>query len=445
MSETRKIKLAMTVDSEPCDVETTVTDTAVTTALGFTPMDSASRGATNGVASLTSGKVPSSELPSYVDDVVEGYYYNGAFYQEAAHTTLITPETGKIYVDITANESYRYTGSVYVQISQSITVDDTLSDSSTNPLQNKVVKQELDKKVNAVSGKGLSSNDFNDDYKAGLDSGVTNSNFITKMNSQISILENILIGIGGKPKSWAKIQELVRAGSVSNYFSIGDEISVNYNGIPQTWVVAAFDKATPADITKTHSMTLIPQNCIEKIMFDNKEPDNPDSNRTKYGNNRYAHSAIRQWLNSSADAGSWWVSQHEYDAAPDYATTKDGFMKGFDSDFLAVLGKTSIIVAKNTITDGGGSETLSDEYFYLMSKQEVGLGAENSIAEGQQFPIFTDANSRKRTYNGSSTYWWLRSPYSSNSCNARCVNADGSENNSYAYSAYGILPACNII
>lgn len=72
-------------------------------------------GAANGIASLNgSGKVPESQLPSYVDDVIEGYYYNGAFYSDSAHTTEITPETGKIYVDLTDNKTYRWSGSVYV-------------------------------------------------------------------------------------------------------------------------------------------------------------------------------------------------------------------------------------------------------------------------------------------------------------------------------------------
>ena len=68
-------------------------------------------------ANLVGGKVPASELPSYVDDVIEGYYYNGAFYEEAAHTTQITPETGKIYIDLSSENCYRWSGSVYVQIS----------------------------------------------------------------------------------------------------------------------------------------------------------------------------------------------------------------------------------------------------------------------------------------------------------------------------------------
>lgn len=75
------------------------------------------RGAANGVAALgADGKVPASQLPSYVDDVVEGYYHTGKFYTTAAHTTEIAGETGKIYVDRATNVSYRYGGSAYVAI-----------------------------------------------------------------------------------------------------------------------------------------------------------------------------------------------------------------------------------------------------------------------------------------------------------------------------------------
>jgi hypothetical protein len=63
------------------------------------------------------GKIKSILLPSYVDDVVEGYYHNGKFYKEAAHTTEITAEAGKIYVDIPTSHSYRWSGTAYVDIS----------------------------------------------------------------------------------------------------------------------------------------------------------------------------------------------------------------------------------------------------------------------------------------------------------------------------------------
>lgn len=77
-------------------------------------------GAANGIAQLdANGLVPSTQLPSYVDDVIEGYYYNTKFYEDSAHTTEITPATGKIYVDLSTDKTYRWGGSAYVEISQS--------------------------------------------------------------------------------------------------------------------------------------------------------------------------------------------------------------------------------------------------------------------------------------------------------------------------------------
>jgi len=69
-------------------------------------------------ADIIDGKVPASQLPSYVDDTVEGYYYDGAFYEDSSHTTAITGESGKIYIDLTANKSYRWAGTVYVRIDE---------------------------------------------------------------------------------------------------------------------------------------------------------------------------------------------------------------------------------------------------------------------------------------------------------------------------------------
>lgn len=86
------------------------------------------KGAANGLAELDSaGKVPAAQLPSFVDDVLEGYYYNSKFYKEAAHTTEITGETGKIYVDLPTNKTYRWSGTAYVVISDTIALGETAS------------------------------------------------------------------------------------------------------------------------------------------------------------------------------------------------------------------------------------------------------------------------------------------------------------------------------
>lgn len=77
------------------------------------------KGVNNGVAELdTNGKVPSSQLPSYVDDVVE----------VADYASLpSTGETGKIYVTLDDNKTYRWSGTAYVEISPSLALGETSS------------------------------------------------------------------------------------------------------------------------------------------------------------------------------------------------------------------------------------------------------------------------------------------------------------------------------
>lgn len=80
------------------------------------------KGSASGVASLDeNGKVPAAQLPSYVDDALEGYLHtDGKFYEEDDHTTEITAESGKIYVDLATNKTYRWSGTTYVEISASL-------------------------------------------------------------------------------------------------------------------------------------------------------------------------------------------------------------------------------------------------------------------------------------------------------------------------------------
>lgn len=95
-------------------------------------------------ADLVAGKVPTSQLPSYVDDVIDGYYSTGVFYSDAGLTTPITGETGKIYVDLLQNRSYRWSGSVYIQISNPISSIDELTDVTiASPLNGQLLQYNL--------------------------------------------------------------------------------------------------------------------------------------------------------------------------------------------------------------------------------------------------------------------------------------------------------------
>ena len=64
-----------------------------------------------------SGKVPSSQLPSYVDDIIEGYYNetDGKFYEDDQYTTEIEGEHGKIYISLDTNKQYRWS-TVFIEI-----------------------------------------------------------------------------------------------------------------------------------------------------------------------------------------------------------------------------------------------------------------------------------------------------------------------------------------
>ena len=90
-------------------------------------------GEPSGIAQLdSSGLVPASQLPSYVDDVKNGYYansqfypessptypgyfYNNEFYKDIDHTIVITPVTDSYYYDISGDTYYTYDGSAYAE------------------------------------------------------------------------------------------------------------------------------------------------------------------------------------------------------------------------------------------------------------------------------------------------------------------------------------------
>ncbi len=85
--------------------------------LGYTPENANNKGAASGYCPLgADAKVPSINLPSYVDDVLEANSF-------AALPG--TGESGKIYVTTDTNKQYRWSGSGYVEISASLALGET--------------------------------------------------------------------------------------------------------------------------------------------------------------------------------------------------------------------------------------------------------------------------------------------------------------------------------
>lgn len=176
--------------------------------------------------------------------------------------------------------------------------------------------------------------------------------------------------------------------------------------------------------------------------------------RMRYGSNNWAQSGIRQWLNSDGSANTWWTPQTVFDRPTNAGS--DGFLKGIDPEFLAVIGE----VRKDTqrsISDDYGMENKKEKIF-LLSRPEMYMGVERSQdgSEGEVYSFYKDysdlsapgtgADTNRIKYrNGAATYWWTRTPTSSTGYSVRRVTPDGSVVSYYAFNSYGVAPACCII
>ena len=178
--------------------------------------------------------------------------------------------------------------------------------------------------------------------------------------------------------------------------------------------------------------------------------------RALLGSNNWSQSAIRQYLNSAATAGSVWTPQTKFDRPPSWVANTAGFLRNADPEFISVLGNTTKITALNAATDGGGSETTSEKVF-LLSRSEVYGGNEVSGGEGAPYPYYANYSSlstagsgndsnRSKYRNGTAIIWWLRSPNVENANHPRSVHTSGMINSyTMATQTYSISPACVII
>lgn len=248
---------------------------------------------------------------------------------------------------------------------------------------------------------------------------------------------------------------------------VGDKVKdpfSTYYGVPIVWQVA--DKNHPG--YPANSVTLITERIVTLKCLDAIEPNNSDTNRKQYGNNRYSVSNIKQWLNSSENADNWYTPQHSTDAPPiakniqdgyNPYDTKSGFLNKFSPDFRNALLDTSQITVLNTVTDGGDSETVTSKIF-LASRTEVGLANENNIAEGSKLALFSDDESREayptvqcvlndNFYGNVSTsepwHWWLRTPEFDTSYFMYAANGRWGYDSCFPREGdVGVRPLCNL-
>ena len=178
------------------------------------------------------------------------------------------------------------------------------------------------------------------------------------------------------------------------------------------------------------------------------------ASRVSYGSDNYMESALRQFLNSSADAGSVWSPQSEYDRPPNWVTSTAGFMSNLDGDFLSVVGAVVVPCSANNVFEAPASSvskgekyTVTDK-FYIASQQEIFGTLVGSVDDGSRLlPYYEGATNAERLKyrDGLVAGWRLRTPVDAIGNNVRLTHTDGSLRNDFAYLSYGCAPVCTIV
>lgn len=179
-----------------------------------------------------------------------------------------------------------------------------------------------------------------------------------------------------------------------------------------------------------------------------------DFNRVAYGNNNYKESAIRQFLNSSAEAGKVWTPQTRLDLRPRWSRSLAGFMRGLNNDFVSVVGEVIVPCSANNVYEApdstvvkGSTYTVHDK-FYLASQKEIFDISSNVIDDGSvMFPFYNGATNADRIKykDGVAEYYYTRSASSQFSDVVRVVTRNGNSSTYNARFEAGCTPLCTIV
>lgn len=121
-----------------------------------------------------------------------------------------------------------------------------------------------------------------------------------------------------------------------------------------------------------------------------------------YGDNRYATSAIRQYLNSNKPKGEWWTAQTKWDIAPDQLNQIDGYLCGMEPELLAVLQPIKVVTYCNTVTAIGQKQIKDITYdkVILISLEQMYIEPQ-AVGEGEAHEYYKELNGT-----GTKFQWW---------------------------------------
>lgn len=123
---------------------------------------------------------------------------------------------------------------------------------------------------------------------------------------------------------------------------------------------------------------------------------------TAYGWNRWKTSAMRQYLNSSAEKGKWWEAQDQWDIAPEQLATKAGFLSGLPEDMVSAIRLTKVTTYTNTVQDGGEADVTWDKIF-LPALEQMFITPQIA-GEGETWEYWKAVNGTGNKWNQYGTY-----------------------------------------
>nr|DAR02030.1 MAG TPA: hypothetical protein [Caudoviricetes sp.] len=159
-----------------------------------------------------------------------------------------------------------------------------------------------------------------------------------------------------------------------------------------------------------------------------------------YGDNRYATSAIRQYLNSDKPKGEWWTAQTKWDIAPDQLNQIDGYLCGIAPELLTVLKPVKVVTYCNTVTATGKKQVKDITYdkVTLISLEQMYIESQ-AAGEGEAHEYYKELNGTDAKFKWWHTYEILKtfaveSPTSHQSIRLRSANRTGAHTTGFVYS-----------
>lgn len=157
-----------------------------------------------------------------------------------------------------------------------------------------------------------------------------------------------------------------------------------------------------------------------------------------YGDNRYATSAIRQYLNSDKPKGEWWTAQTKWDIAPDQLNQIDGYLCGMDLKLLAVLQPVKAVTYCNTVTVTGQKQVKDITYdkVTLISLEQMYIEPQVT-GEGEAHEYYKELNGTDIKFQQWQTYEILKTFAIESPTSPQTVRLRSAHRN-YAYSTWGV-------